>query len=133
MADLERVRFGRHDGFDRLVFDFEGGPPGYRIDYVSPPVRQQGSSRPVPVEGSSFLRLVLAHARTAILDAGGVHPTYHGPDRFRPAGSIVTEVVLTGDYEGNVGFAVGLGEKVPFRIFTLEDPSRVVLDVQRQR
>src|ERR1043165_56095 len=41
---LERVAVGQHEGFDRVVFQFRGeGLPGYRIQYVEPPLVEDGS------------------------------------------------------------------------------------------
>jgi hypothetical protein len=34
VALLVRVRAGRNKNFDRLVFDFEGPTPGFRVEYV---------------------------------------------------------------------------------------------------
>jgi hypothetical protein len=44
--ELVAVRVGRHDGFDRVVLQLRGSPPGYDVRYV-PRVVQDGSGRPV--------------------------------------------------------------------------------------
>src|SRR5688572_21757734 len=44
---LTDVQVGRHDTFDRIVFTFREGLPGYRIAYVQPPIVQDGSGQPV--------------------------------------------------------------------------------------
>ena len=48
IALLERVAVGRHEGYDRVVFQFRGeGLPGYRVEYVEPPLKEDGSGNPV--------------------------------------------------------------------------------------
>jgi hypothetical protein len=128
MAELTAVRAGRHPTFDRIVFQFSGPAPGYRVEYVGRPVREQGSGKPVPVDGNAFVKITLSRARAASIDASGVHHTYGGPDRIHPDLAVVREVVETADYEGNLGWAIGLDAKVPVRVFRLDDPSRVVID-----
>src|SRR3989304_49490 len=44
---LVGVTTGRHEGFDRAVFEFERRLPGYRIEYIEPPVTA-GGPRPPP-------------------------------------------------------------------------------------
>ncbi len=48
-ALLTAVRAARHEGFDRVVFQFSNVLPGYDVRYVRKPVRQDGSGRIVPV------------------------------------------------------------------------------------
>src|SRR5437773_8324057 len=50
--ELVAVRVGRHQGFDRVVLELRGSPPGYNVRYV-PQVVQDGSGRPVPLAGSA--------------------------------------------------------------------------------
>jgi Sporulation and spore germination len=39
--------------------------------------------------------------------------------------------VQSGDFEATVGYGVGLAKKQPFHLFTLSNPSRVVVDVAK--
>src|SRR5438309_1014777 len=55
-ALLERVAVGRHEGYDRVVFQFRGdGVPGYRVEYVAPPFAEDGSGDPITVDGKAFV------------------------------------------------------------------------------
>src|SRR5436853_278329 len=55
-ALLQRVAIGHHDGFDRVVFEFrDPGLPGYRVEYVPPPLKEDGSGDPVDVAGNAFV------------------------------------------------------------------------------
>lgn len=127
-ASLVDVRVGAHDGFDRVVLEFDGQDvPSYRVGYVDPPVRQDGSGNEVDVAGDAFLelRVTPASGRTA---QGEV--TYEGPRRV-PAGdaAVVTEVVRTGDFEANLAWVAGVDRRRPFAVAFLTDPLRLVVDV----
>lgn len=56
-AMLVAVRTGAHDGFDRVVFEFEERVPGYHIEYIDKPVRKCGSGKVTQVAGDGWLEL----------------------------------------------------------------------------
>jgi hypothetical protein len=120
---LVAVRAAHHATFDRVVFEFAGALPGYRIRYV-PKVVQDGSGRTIRVEGQAFLQVVLDPA-VAHTDAGA--PT--NPSRVKTGYPSLREVVRAGDFEGIVTYALGLDDVVGFRVLSLRAPSRIVVDV----
>ena len=127
-ALLTRVGLGRHQGFDRLVFEFHGDLPCYRVEYTSPPVREDGSGRKVRVAGEALVRVRMEPASAYDLEAG--IPAFR-PGRLegRRAGtSVVREVVRAGDFEAVLTWVVGLGDRVAFRVRTLREPARLVVD-----
>ncbi|MGY2075984.1 AMIN-like domain-containing (lipo)protein [Blastococcus sp. SYSU DS0828] len=132
VAHLADVRAAGHDGFDRVVLEFEGDRvPSYRVSYVEPPVTQDASGRPVEIEGNAFLELRTSPASTVDLSGERPEQVYEGPERIEPTGgSVVTEVVQTGDFEANMAWTVGLQERVSFGVATLADPLRLVVDVR---
>ena len=123
-AVLEHVRVGRHQGFDRVVFEFRAGTPAWSAKYV-PQVIHDGSGLPVRLPGSAFIQVVFRHTRVDRASAGTA-PITRTP-RF---GSLV-QVKESGDFEGVVSFGLGLRRKVGFRGFRMTAPSRVVVDVAR--
>lgn len=126
VAVLTGIRSARHDGFDRVVFDFaEPLPAADAVRYVDH-VTADGSGQPVAVAGRAFLvvRFEQAQAHT---DAGS--PTI-AARRLSPNLPVISEIVEAGDYEGYVTIALGLTAKVPFRVFELANPSRIVVDVR---
>jgi hypothetical protein len=133
LALLTAVRVGRHEGFDRIVFEFlPGATPGYRVRYVRPPIIEDPSGRRVRVAGIAFLSIRMEPASGFDLtgDAGQV---YTGPSRITGAtagGDVVEEVVLTGDFEAVLNWVVGLDERAPFRVLRLSGPPRLVIDVE---
>jgi hypothetical protein len=123
--ELVAVRVGRHQGFDRVVLELRGSPPGYNVRYV-PQVVQDGSGRPVPLAGSAFIQVVL-NANAHELDTGA--PTWTGPQRISAGFPALKQVAFAGDFEGYVTFGLGLGQRTGFRVLALRDPSRIVVDV----
>jgi hypothetical protein len=131
IALLERVALGRHEGFDRVVFQFRNHVPGYRVEYVEPPLKEDGSGNVVVVKGNAFVvvRMELASGFDLTVDEGEL--VYKGPRRIdgSAAGtSIVREVERTGDFEAVLSWAVGLEDRVDFRVLTAQSPQRLIID-----
>lgn len=122
------LRFGVHDGYDRVVLDLAGdGTPGWHGEYVEDPT-QVAAGEPVYLLGEDYL---------LILVKGVVYPTedgaqpFEGPRRITPAtGGVIEEVRYGEMFEGQVEIWIGLSSDEPFRVFRLSDPTRVVIDVQ---
>jgi hypothetical protein len=131
-ALLQRVALGRHEGYDRIVFQFTNAVPGYRVEYRSGPFAEDGSGKPVAVSGSAFLVVRMEPASGYDLNTGEGRLVYKGSPRIEGASagtSIVQELVRTGDFESVLTWVVGLGRTADFRVRTLSSPARLVLDV----
>jgi hypothetical protein len=125
---LDRVAVGRHAGYDRVVFGFRTqGLPGYRVEYVQPPLKEDGSGNPVNVAGNAFVVVRMEPASGFDVSSGEGALVYKGPKRLTGA-SVVKEVVRTGDFEAVLSWAIGLEAKVPFRVTTATSPSRLIVD-----
>jgi hypothetical protein len=122
---LVAVRTGRHAGFDRVVFELAGAPPGYRVQYV-PKVVQDGSGLPVALAGKAFIQVVLTPT-DAHLASGA--PSWPGPKRSSPGFPAVRQVAFAGDFEGYVTFGLGIAQRSGFRVTELRYPARIVVDV----
>jgi hypothetical protein len=121
-AVLERVRVGRHPGFDRVVFQFRSGTPAWSARYV-PKVLHDGSGLPVRLRGRAFVHVVFRGTRIDRSSAGG-------PEIVRtPRFPTLRQLKEAGDFEAVVSFGLGLSRKAGFRAFRLAGPSRIVLDV----
>jgi hypothetical protein len=121
------LRIGRHDGFDRVVFEAGGtGTPGWDVRYVDS-ANSQGSGADIAVEGGAILQVTLTGVG---LPADTGVEEYSGPDRLASAAAqVVTEVVWDGTFEGQSVAFVGVSKETPFRVYSLKDPARVVLEV----
>lgn len=129
LLELTDVRVGHHDGFDRVVLELRGpGRPGWSVRYVDRP-RGDGSGELVPVAGDSFLD-VYASGTTYDPDdlAYDVEDRRHVPV---PGGGPVRDVYVLGTFEGYTQVIVGVdGPAVPYRVYRLADPPRVVVDLR---
>lgn len=124
------VRVAAHDGYDRVVFDLDGtgsGRPGWRVEYVDQAV-DDGSGDTVRVAGDAILRVSISGTATP-MDSGV--DEFSG-DRIEPADTeAIDEIVYRYWFEGYTTAFLGVDEgERPFRVFLLEDPMRVVVDVQ---
>ena len=128
-AYLADIRVASHDGYDRVVFEFEDSVPGYRVEVTRRPVTEDGSGDPVAVAGSDLVLVRMDNAQTARITGEKVTPVYKGPRRVQTKGAIVQEVVDTGDFEGVVSWVVGLGRApAGVKVTTLTSPFRLVVD-----
>ena len=130
-ALLERVAVGRHEGFDRVVWQFRNAVPGYRVEYVDAPLHEDGSGDEVDVAGNVFVLVTMQPASGFDLETGEGELVYDGPRRLAgsDAGtSVVREVVRTGDFEAMLTWGIGLDSRVDFRVRTLASPPRLVVD-----
>lgn len=127
---VTNVRVAEHDRYDRVVFDLDGkgsGKPGWRVEYVDE-ASDDGSGHAVQVDGDAILRVSISG--TATPTDSGVEE-FSG-DRIAPEDTeSVDEIVYRYWFEGYTTAFLGIDEgERPFRVFLLENPTRVVVDVQ---
>jgi hypothetical protein len=130
-ALLERVAVGRHEGYDRVVFQFRNALPGYRIEYAQPPLKEDGSGNLVDVKGNALAVVRMEPASGFDLNTAEGVMVYKGPKRIdgSAAGtSVVQELVRSGDFEAVLSWAIGLSDKVDFRVQTATSPLRLIVD-----
>lgn len=137
---LYLVRAGRHECFDRVVFDIDGpADVGYFAQYV-PLVQADGSGAPIPVAGAAALQIVISAPPQGV-DESGNQP---GKVLARTGDHFYTEAQLAGwrtlravryagFFEGQCTFALGVRAERPFQVSTLFDRRdrvrRVIVDI----
>jgi hypothetical protein len=135
-AQITDVRVGAHEGYDRIVFEFEKGIPAMDVTVGTPPFTKDPSGLPLPVDGERFLVFTL-RGGTGITPDGRL--TYDGPTDFTP-GFVpdhppLVQLVQAGDFEAQSVWVaglttpVGLTEPGCMRVFALSDPDRLVIDL----
>lgn len=132
---LTAIRVARHPAYDRVVFQFAGGVPGYSVRYVTG-VMADPSARPVLLPGRAYLQVVFHPASEIRQNPSGSPPitrTYTGPSTLTPLLPTLLQVRAAGDFEGYLTFGIGLSGRARVRAFTLTGPDRVVLDIGRVR
>lgn len=120
------VRTGEHEGYDRVVYELAGeGLPGWRVGWVDQAV-DDPSGEVVPVDGDAVLQVWIT---------GTAYPHDSGHDEFaqdlRPGDGDVEHVTRPLTFEGMTQSFVGVDDaRRPFRVTLLQDPVRVVVDLQ---
>jgi hypothetical protein len=122
-ALLRGAAAGCHATFDRFVVQADFNAPGYDVRYVSRIVADP-SGRPVSLLGATRVRV-------AFKLAGGHdnRGTNFLPGTLTPLCPNLLQVRKAGDFEGVVSFGLGLRSMTGFRVFRLQNPTRVVIDV----
>lgn len=124
---LKEVRTGRHEKFDRVVFEFSGAQtPGYRVEYITKPAQTCGAGDSVAVAGQGDLLVQLSPAR-AHNEQG--QPTITQRER-QPNLPLLKEMKLICDFEADVQWVLGVMKANPFRVVELTNPARLVVDIK---
>ncbi|MBO9534184.1 MAG: hypothetical protein J7513_14530 [Solirubrobacteraceae bacterium] len=133
-ALLTGVREAPHDGYDRVVFEFSGeSVPGYDVAYADGNVTQDGSGTTVEIAGDARLTVRMSPAADADLTDPDAPRTYTGPDRIATGNSSgVVELARIGGFEGALTWAIGVRARTDFKVSTLTDPARIVVDLRQK-
>lgn len=127
---LTALRTGSQPDYERMVVEIgpeASGRPGYQVEYIDRPLVECGSGRQIFPVGDAWLELRLEPA-AAHTEEG--RPTL-GARELPLDGPLLRRVYRTCDFEGVVVFVMALAEPNPYRVFTLTDPWRIVVDVER--
>lgn len=127
IPQLVAVRSASHPTYDRVVWEFRGGLPAQRSFQYVPELLGDGSGLPTRIAGTAILQVTMSPANAHHPDT--LQST--APSRLVVGLPNVIEVVQSGDYEGYVTYGVGLAKRQSFNVFTLSNPSRIVLDVRK--
>lgn len=121
------VRTGVHGHYERVVLDLEGDSQvGWWAEYSDNPALD-GSGAPVSLAGDATLAVIV---RGVAQPSGEDHPYDPGQLLVEPEDTqMVTEVLRTAPFEGQLQVFVGTREEVSFRVFRLGEPERLVIDV----
>ena len=128
-AKLAAVRTGTHEGFDRVVFEFDERVPGYHIEYIDQPVRKCGSGKVTPLAGDGWLEVRMYPAK-AHTEQG--QPTVSNRERM-PKLPVLWELELTCDFEAVVTWVFGVESPNRYQVRELSSPPRLVIDLRHGR
>lgn len=121
-AQPAAVRIGSHPGYDRIVFEYSSAvTPSWTIESVDPPFVHDPSGLPMSVAGSAYLKVRLE----------GVAQVYTGATDFSVSSPVLVELARQGDYEGIQTWIAGLAKTTCVRVFGLDSPTRLVIDLQQ--
>jgi hypothetical protein len=124
-GSLVRVAIAHHPGYDRIVFEFADSSkiPTYRIvPQDNAHFVRDASGQPVNLRGSAGLRIVFQNATG--------QGTWNGTVGGQGSTTVVTDVAQLGDFERVLSFGVGLTQGSCLSVSRLDNPGRLVIDVQ---
>jgi hypothetical protein len=130
-GQLTNVRTGRHDCYDRIVFDVQGKPSWHRVQYVQN-VYTSGEGALVPLRGGAKLEIILSVP--SYDDAGNSTYNPANPKELTNVSGYRTfrQVAAAGSFEGETAIGLGVRARLPFQVSTITGPgntSRIVVDV----
>jgi hypothetical protein len=117
---LTDVEVEIEDCVERVTFKFKESEPGPGYDASFQPAdiatKQDGSGKPIAIAGESFLVVRMFPAMTAEIEGENVKPTYEGPRNIPVPGGVgmIQQLALTGDFEAQVTWVIGLDNEQPF-------------------
>lgn len=128
-AQLVDVRTGVHPeegGWDRIVFEFAGTQlPESTVGYV-PRALECGSGEEVELPGEEILVArfngAMAHDEEGNVTIDATEIEGHG--------DTMLSAHQTCDFEAQVSWHMGISAEQPFKVKVLEDPTRVVVDIE---
>ena len=130
------MRVGSHDEdgreYDRIVLEFAGeGTPGWLPPQWVTQASTTGKGDPINIKGDHLL-VVKGTGMADIPDADQQAHSYKGPRELNlddnPQGDEIEGVHLDMPFEDEFQLILGTDSKT-YRIFTLSDPTRLVIDV----
>jgi hypothetical protein len=124
--EVTGIRVGHHANFDRIVIDLDGKASGYSVRYRKN-VYKDPSGKLAHLLGPRTLQIVLSPANGHDVNTGD--PTLTTPTKVKWRLDEVRETKVLGDFEAVFSVGVGLAHKSPFRVRTLHNPTRIVVDV----
>jgi len=119
------LRVARHDGFDRAVFEFADGVSSFSVSYQKPPILEEETMTPVEIKGTAVLVVSFQFYYGEKVDI------YQGFPKGELQLAVLREVKVIGSSEGVMEYALGLQGRHAFRVSTLTNPARLVVDIKQ--
>ena len=130
IVTVTALRMGLHPelgGWERIVFEFAGTAlPPATIQYVSG-ATACGSGQPVVVPGSAVLEVAITQAQAHDNQGNSTLPQ----QMAGPGGTVINSGKSSCDFEGHVTWDFGLNGKHNFKVMTLTNPTRLVIDIKQ--
>ena len=125
LALVNATATGAHAGYDRIVVTFENGAPSTGVD-----IRVQ--ARPVFTGAPSGIPITLKGQKgiLVVMHGADMHSAYSGKTDFVTGYPALVEARVIEDFEGVVQLGLGVNGTGCYRAFYLENPSRLVVDVE---
>ena len=127
-AVLRKIRASRQEGYDRVVFEFDGNSlPDYTVEFKRPPFTLDETNQVVKVPGRAFISVMFRPALGYDPDTG--ERVVEGPEGSLRL-TVLRALKRIYDYEGDVIYVLGLSARKPFRAQALTNPTRLAVDIK---
>lgn len=127
---LQDVRAASHEGYDRIVFEFEGdGIPGYSVSYTTDAITCGSGEDKAEELGDGTAPAAILRIQMQPANAHTEAGESTAPLELQPNLSTIRAALLTCDFEADVTYHLALTAEQPFAISTLNDPPRLVVDI----
>ena len=124
VANTITARVAEDPAYDRFVLQFDPVVPTYTVKRQATPVfTQTASGQPVTLSGTAGVLVTVHSAQGATTFTGQT-------DLIRSEYQIIKEARQVQDFEGYVSWGLGLSKPACMRVFVLDDPARLVVDLQ---
>lgn len=118
-----------HDGFERIVIEHAGtGTPSYMAQYTDDPV-EPGRGEPIDTGDEAYLE-VIASGTASIDDIDEDQMIENGAETTDLETEATGTVVSFAPWEATSNYIIGLDEQRPYAVTIIEDPVRIVIDIQ---
>ncbi|MDQ6709536.1 MAG: hypothetical protein M3Z11_03160 [Candidatus Dormibacteraeota bacterium] len=115
---LTSIRSARHDGYDRVVFQFTAGIPSFDVvGQDSAIFIQDASGQPVTLDGNGGVKVILRATDPAGSSQDG-----------QPKLASVQQIAQVGNFEHQLSYGIGLASPTCLRVLQLTNPARLVID-----
>lgn len=122
------VRSALHDGFERIVIEHAGtGQPSFHAQYTDEPL-EPGIGTPVDTGAGAYLEVTLSGTSNAYDDPPDMLD--HGETIENLTTQATQSVVSFAPWEATSTYILGLDEQRHVAVTVLEEPVRLVIDVQ---
>lgn len=122
---MREIRTAKQDGFERVVLEFEDHMPSFQILYVTHKHTDRETEKVIKQQGKYFVDVVLGYLP--------FHDVKVKLEKY-PTGALnyplLAEISQVQWFEGERVFSIGLNAKKNFRVQTLSNPTRLVIDFQ---
>ncbi|EPD29339.1 AMIN-like domain-containing (lipo)protein [Gleimia europaea] len=121
-------RVGVHEDYYRVVVEFVGqGDPGWTVGWTDKSV-EVGRGDALPIPQGNVLD-VMIHGATWPAVPGAAEYYYNGPADKRLDDSVLAW--FDGSFESDTHLAISSDKEREYRVFTLENPKRLVIDLRK--
>lgn len=127
-VEFVKINVGKHQGYDRVVFQFKDELPNYEVNYVKPPIPFSETEEYVKISGKAFVEV--SFSLVPYPDAPPENYKLEFPQKELKM-PVIQEIKNSDWFEGSLAFAIGLKAKKLYRVQELSNPSRLVLDFKQ--